>query len=67
MAKRQRLLSLDASKDRESVEIATLQFLARRTQGLSDAEFVLMLRRLSFCASNVAALAEVCLVKGEEL
>lgn len=67
MFKRQRLLSLDASKDREAIEISTLQFLARRTQGLSDAEFVLMLRRLANCAANAASLSEMCVAMGEEL
>lgn len=67
MAKRQRLLSLDTGKNWDAVEIAILQFLARRTQGLTDAEFVLMLRRLARCASEAALLTELCLMRGEEL
>ena len=67
MPKRQRLLSLDTGKSWDAVEIATLQFLARRTQGLTDAEFVLMLRRLARCAAEAASLTEMCLMRGEEL
>lgn len=67
MPKRQRLLSVDASKHDNCIELATLQFLARRTQGLSDAEFILMLRRLAQAAADVALGAERAFAKGEEL
>lgn len=67
MPKRQRLLDVDVSARKDGVEMSTLQFLARRTQGLSDAEFVLMLRRLAAVASAIALAAEAALIHGEEL
>lgn len=67
MARRQRLLSLDASSRTDAIEIAALQFLARRTQGLSDEAFVLMLRRLSAVAATIAQAAEMALMNREEL
>lgn len=65
--KRQRLLSLDASQRNDAVEVATLQFLARKTQGLTDAEFVLMLRRLAACAGTWSLAAEAALINREDL